>query len=138
MTLFYGSPNRAIALKVRNQANLSLERVATLDGNLVLGDGLNPLTPLRLSCVYVPANPDPTLGLEETMNHLITLGAALREVVRLDASLGGVTYTRALRPGGTLRVRRVKAGIAEYELELLPGEPWWRDAGGTPYLFWVG
>lgn len=138
MTLVYGSPNQTIALTVLNNANLSLERAATLDGNRVVGDGLNPPTPLRLSCVYAPANPDPTLGLEETMSHLITLGAALRSAVRLDASLGGVTYTRALRPGGTLRVRRVQAGIAEYELELLPGEPWWRDAGGNPCLLWLG
>lgn len=138
MTLFYGSPNRTLTLKVRNQANLSLERAATLDGNRVVGDGLNPPTPLRLSCVYAPTNPDPTLGLEETMSHLITLGAALRAVVRLDVSLEGATYTRALRPGGTLRVRRLQAGIAEYELELLPGDPWWRDAGGNPCLLWLG
>ena len=138
MTLFYGSPNKTVTLKVPNQANLTLERAATLVGNRVVGDGLNPPTSLRLSCVYAPANPDPTLGLEETMSHLITLGAALRVVVRLDAFLEGVTYTRVLRPGGTLRVRRLKAGIAEYELELLPGEPWWRDAGGSPYLLWFG
>ena len=138
MTLIYGYPNQSISLRVRSESGLTLERAATLDGNRVVGDGLNPPIPLRLSCVYAPANPDLILGLEETMSHLITLGAALRAVVRLDASLGGVTYTRALRPGGTLRVRRLKAGIAEYELELLPGEPWWRDAGGAPYLLWLG
>lgn len=138
MTLVYGSPNQTVPLQVRGEANLALERAYTLDANQVLGDGFAVPRPLTLKCVYVPVNPDPTLGLEETMSHLITLGAALREVVRLDASLEGVTYTRALRPGGTLRVQRFRAGIAEYELELLPGEPWWRDAGGNPYLLWLG
>ncbi|WP_243028569.1 hypothetical protein [Thermus albus] len=137
MTLIYGSPNQSISLRVRSESGLTLERAATLQTPQAVADYPN-LQPLRLSCVYAPANPDPTLGLEETMSHLITLGAALREVVRLDASLEGVTYTRVLRPGGTLRVRRFQAGIAEYELELLPGEPWWRNAGGTPYLLWLG
>ena len=137
MTLIYGSPNQSISLRVRSESGLTLERAATLRTPQAVADYPN-LQPLRLSCVYAPANPDPTLGLEETMSHLITLGAALREVVRLDASLEGVTYTRTLRPGGTLRIRRLKAGIAEYELELLPGEPWWRDGAGTPYLLWIG
>ncbi|RTH00923.1 hypothetical protein CSW50_10050 [Thermus scotoductus] len=138
MTLIYGSPNQSISLRVRGEANLTLERAATLEGNQVLGDGLNFPTTLRLSCVYAPTNAIPALGLEETMAHLIALGAAIRQAVRLEVSIDGATYTRALRPGGTLRVRRLQAGVAEYELELLPGEPWWRGPGNTPVLLYVG
>lgn len=133
MTLVYGSPNQSISLRVRSESGLTLERAATLQTPQAVADYPN-LQPLRLSCVYAPANPDPTLGLEETMSHLITLGAALRDAVRLDATLGGQTYTRTLRPGGLIRVQRLQVGVAEYELELFPGEPWWRDTGGNPVV----
>lgn len=138
MVLIYGNPNQSIALRVRNEPNLTLQRVATLEGGQVVGDSYALPEPIRLSCVYTPTNADPVLGLEEAMAHLLALGAALRDAVRLDATLEGTTYTRSLRPGGTLRVRRLAGGVAEYELELLPGEPWWRDGGGAPYLLWVG
>jgi len=137
MTLVYGS-NEFVALRPRAEANLTLERAYTLAEARVVGDGYALPRPITLRCVYAPSSADPVLGVEETMAHLITLGAAIRDAVRLEASLGGSTYTRTLRPGGKLTLRRLKAGVAEYDLELLPGEPWWRRPDNAPVLLYIG
>lgn len=138
MTLVYGTSNQSLPLRPKAEPRLVLERAYTLEGSTVVGDGLVNPQPLRLVCVRYPSVADPVQGVEETMSHLITLGAAIRQAVRLEVVLDGSTYTRTLRPGGRLLVRRFQAGVAEYELELLPGEAWWRGAGNTPVLLMVG
>ena len=134
LTLVYS--NGSIALTPRAEPTMTTEWALTLEGRAVVGDRNWKPTNMRVPCIYVPTSSDPTTAHEQVMSHLLSLYPALREAVRLDMAIGGNTYTRVLRPGGALLVRRYAVNRVEYELELLPAEDCWRDTSNNPVWGW--
>ena len=134
LTLVYSGGSMPLTPKA--EPTMAQEWALTLEARAVVGDRNWKPTNLRVPCVYVATSPDPTAAHEELQAHLLSLYPAIRQVVRLNMVVGGNTYTRVLRPGGALLVKRYAVNRVEYDLELLPAEDCWRDAGNSPVWGW--
>ncbi|MCX7851133.1 hypothetical protein [Thermus sp.] len=126
----------SISLTPKAEPTMTTEWALTLEARAVVGDRNWKPTNLRVPCVYVATSPDPTAAHEQIMDHILSLYPAIRQAVRLDMVVGGNTYTRTVRPGGSLLVKRYTTNRVEYDLELLPAEDCWRNSGNSPVWGW--
>lgn len=129
LTLVHTTGSIPLTLAEPNLARIS--SAVTLDGRQIVGDMYAVPEPITLGIVVIRDT------LDEVHDYLISLHRAIRSPVRLEAQVEGQSYTRALRPGGNLRPQEMRSGIVRARLELLPGEAFWRTAGGQPAVLWI-
>ncbi len=134
LTLIYSGGSMLLTPKA--EPTMVQEWALTLEARAVVGDRNWKPTNLQVPCIYVATSPDLTAAHEQVMSHLLSLYPALRQAVRLDMVVGGNTYTRILRPGGALLVKKYTVNRVEYNLELLPAEDCWRNSGNSPVWGW--